>query len=102
MDSRFLLQACFPRPIRTAAFACVSCWIRARPVRLPGECLRIYADDLMAVVIPERNVPARLTGPAMAALVDYLEVDGDEEYFLVLPEDGRKVRLHRGELSELF
>ncbi len=71
-------------------------------LRVPGNSLRIYGDDLLAVIIPERDVPARLTGPAMASLVEYLHVDDNDEYFLVLPDEQRKVHLEHGDATKLF
>ena len=78
-------------------------------VTAPVEALTVYDEQTLGLLLPERNIPARLGPLAMASLADVLESTemtadnaGQPRYFLRLEHMNAPVALARGARSDLF
>ncbi len=61
--------------------------------------LRVFDDSTIGLLLPERNVPARFNGGAMASLAPLMEMEGDS-VFLTFGDN--RLELPPGERSALF
>lgn len=66
----------------------------------PAAAATVYADDCLAVRLPERNLIARLSPLAMAGLADNL-AEGPDGYELRLDDALPPARLRRGHPDEV-
>ncbi|MCB1316732.1 MAG: hypothetical protein KDK34_16330 [Leptospiraceae bacterium] len=66
---------------------------------VPIDNLRIFASDTLAVILPS-GVPARLSALAMASLVEYLDMDAGENFFLRV--SGERIALSGADFATWF
>ena len=63
--------------------------------------LFMFSEDNLGLIVSDRGIPARLTGPAMASLVNYLEESDGR--FALRPADSDVLEfLEPGRLERLF
>lgn len=88
-------------PAKSDGVACLELQLDSGELmNAPASAMALYADDCLAVRLPERNLIARLSPLAMAGLADSLS-EGPDGYELRLDDARPPTRLHAGDLEEL-